>query len=122
MIENVKRRRGPGAPRTAVQRPLEMIAAAALCLALVSASASDDTARHKQARLLMVTHSAGFQHEVVRRDQPHRLSIAEQAVADLAQRSGEFAVRHLYTRDERDVRGGACLLRGTGPSVGGVGR
>jgi type 1 glutamine amidotransferase len=74
--------------------------AAVLMHALVPASASHDAASGKRARLLMVTHSAGFQHEVVRRDAPHRPSLAEQAVADLAQRSGEFVVRHLYSREE----------------------
>jgi uncharacterized protein len=54
----------------------------------------------RQARLLMVAHSAGFQHDVVRRDRPERLSIAEQAVTDLAQRSGDFVVRHLYSAPE----------------------
>jgi uncharacterized protein len=48
----------------------------------------------------MVAHSAGFQHDVVRRDAPDRLSVAEQVVADLARRSGEFVVRHLYTRED----------------------
>lgn len=54
----------------------------------------------KPPRLLMVAHSAGFQHEVVRRPAPHRLSVAEQVVKDLGQRSGAFEVTHLYARDE----------------------
>ncbi len=51
-------------------------------------------------RLLVVTHSAGFQHDVVRRQPPHRLSVAEQIVAELGQRSGAFKATFLYTRDE----------------------
>ena len=54
----------------------------------------------KPPRLLMVAHSAGFQHEVVRRTAPHRLSVVEQVVTDLGRRSGAFEVTHLYTRDE----------------------
>lgn len=48
----------------------------------------------------MVAYSATFQHEVVRRPAPHRLSLAEQVVKDLGQRAGAFEVTHLYTRDE----------------------
>lgn len=56
-------------------------------------------------RLLMVTHSAGYQHEVVRRHNLHRLSIAEQVVAELGERSRAFAVTHLYTRGELERLG-----------------
>ncbi len=51
-------------------------------------------------RLLMMTHSAGYQHEVVRRPTPQRLSVAEQVVAELGERSGTFKVTHLYARDQ----------------------
>ncbi len=54
----------------------------------------------KLPRLLMVTHSAGFQHDVVRRVAPNRLSVAERVVAELGQQSGSFEVTHLYQRDE----------------------
>lgn len=48
----------------------------------------------------MVSHSAGHQHEVVRREPPTRLSVAEQVVGELARRSEAFEVTYLYTRDE----------------------
>lgn len=51
-------------------------------------------------RLLVVTHSAGFQHQVARRQTPHRLSVAERVVAELGDRSGAFQATFLYTRDE----------------------
>jgi type 1 glutamine amidotransferase len=51
-------------------------------------------------RLLMVTHSAGYEHEVVRRPGGLGLSTAERVVADLARRSGCFEVTHVATRAE----------------------
>ncbi|MBI4560506.1 MAG: ThuA domain-containing protein [Candidatus Rokubacteria bacterium] len=54
----------------------------------------------KPPRLLIVTHSAGFQHDVVRRPVPGRLSIAEQVVAELGRRTGAFEVSYVHTRDE----------------------
>lgn len=51
-------------------------------------------------RLLMVAHSAGYQHDVVRRDRPDRLSAAEQVVGRLAQESRAFEVRYAYTAGE----------------------
>jgi type 1 glutamine amidotransferase len=100
MPRNVKRPEEP-LSRDGPRRRLALATMAAVLLhALVAASASEDAGWRKRARLLMVAHSAGFQHDVVRRDAPHRLSLAEQAVADLAQRSGEFVVRHLYSREE----------------------
>lgn len=48
----------------------------------------------------MVAHSAEFQHDVVRRPAPFRLSVAEQVVTDLGHRSGTFEVTHLYTRED----------------------
>src|SRR6185503_18962080 len=41
-------------------------------------------------RILFLTHSAGFKHDVVNRPAPDRLSIAEAALADAA--AGEFDV------------------------------
>jgi hypothetical protein len=58
-----------------------------------------------------VAHSAGFQHEVVRRATPTRLSPAEQTVADLGSTSGAFETSHLYTRED--------LARVTGDSFRG---
>lgn len=48
----------------------------------------------------MVSHSAGYQHDVVRRPAPEGLSPAEEVVGGLARRSGAFDVSYLYTRDE----------------------
>ena len=52
------------------------------------------------ARLLMVTYSAGFQHDAVRRGTAGTLSTAETVVAELARRSGRFEVTHVATRAE----------------------
>jgi type 1 glutamine amidotransferase len=57
-------------------------------------------ARPALPRLLMVTHSAGYEHEVVRRPVGGGLSTAERVVADLGHRSGRFEVTHLATRAE----------------------
>jgi uncharacterized protein len=51
------------------------------------------------ARLLVLSHSAAFQHDVVRREAPDRLSLAEQTIADLARRAG-VEVAYAYTRDD----------------------
>jgi len=51
-------------------------------------------------RVLMVTYSAGYQHDVVRRPAPDELSIAERVVADLGRRSGSFEVTHVSTRED----------------------
>ena len=48
----------------------------------------------------MVTYSGAYQHDVVRREPPDRLSVAERAVVELGQRSGAFDVTRLYSRDE----------------------
>ena len=48
----------------------------------------------------MVSHSAGFEHEVVRRPGGGGLSIAERVIADLGRRSGRFDVTHVGTREE----------------------
>jgi type 1 glutamine amidotransferase len=50
-------------------------------------------------RLLMVAHSAGYEHEVVRRPAPARLSLAEETVAELGRRGG-FETRFLHARGE----------------------
>lgn len=73
----------------------------ALLLSLGAAAlAAGASPTPKPPRLLMVAYSAGFQHDVVRRPAPQRLSVAEQVVEDLGRRSGMFEVTHLYTRDE----------------------
>jgi uncharacterized protein len=53
-------------------------------------------------RVLMVTYSAGYQHDVVRRPAPGELSIAERVVGDLGRRSGSFEVTYVSTREELD--------------------
>src|SRR5712664_3328695 len=57
-------------------------------------------ARPALPRVLMVTYSAGYQHDVVRRPAAGELSTAEGVVADLGRRSGGFAVSHVSTRDD----------------------
>jgi type 1 glutamine amidotransferase len=51
-------------------------------------------------RLLMVTYSGAYQHDVVRREPPDRLSLAERAVVELGRQSGAFDVVHLYSRSD----------------------
>ena len=51
-------------------------------------------------RVLMVTYSAGYQHDVVRRPAPAELSIAERVIADLGRRSASFEVTHVSSREE----------------------
>jgi type 1 glutamine amidotransferase len=51
-------------------------------------------------RLLMVTYSAGYQHDVVRRPAATELSTAERVVAELGRRSGAFEVTYAATRDD----------------------
>jgi type 1 glutamine amidotransferase len=48
----------------------------------------------------MVTYSGGYQHDVVRRAAPDRLSVAEQTVVDLGSRSGAFDVTRLHSRED----------------------
>src|SRR3989442_878621 len=57
-------------------------------------------ARPALPRVLMVTYSAGYQHEVVRRPAAGELSTAERVVADLGRRSGGFEVSHVSTRED----------------------
>ena len=70
-----------------------LVLAAALLL-------SATQARPALPRVLMVTYSAGYQHDVVRRPAAGELSTAEGVVADLGRRSGGFAVSHVSTRDD----------------------
>jgi len=51
-------------------------------------------------RVLMVTCSAGYQHDVVRRPAPGDLSIAERVVGDLGHRSAGFEVTYVSSRDD----------------------
>jgi uncharacterized protein len=82
-------------------------------MALVLATAQT---RSAPPRLLMLTYSAGFQHEVVRRPTASQLSAAERVVAELARRSGRFEVSHVSTREDLDrltatsVRAHSALL------------
>lgn len=48
----------------------------------------------------MVTYAGGYQHEVVRRESPDRLSVAERTIVELGKRSGAFDVARLYSRDD----------------------
>jgi type 1 glutamine amidotransferase len=57
-------------------------------------------ARPALPRLLMVTYSAGYEHDVVRRPASGELSTAERVVTDLGRRSGGFEVTHVSTRDD----------------------
>jgi uncharacterized protein len=51
-------------------------------------------------RVLMVTYSGAYQHDVVRREAPDRLSLAERTVVELGRRSGAFDVSQVYSRDD----------------------
>ena len=53
-------------------------------------------------RVLVVTYSAGYQHDVVRRPAPAEPSTAERVLADLGRRSGAFDVTLVAARDELD--------------------
>ena len=70
-----------------------LVLAAALLL-------SATQARPALPRVLMVTYSAGYQHDVVRRPAAGEVSTAERVVADLGRRSGGFEVSHVSTRDD----------------------
>jgi len=75
--------------------------AALLVLALALSSHSTATSQPPaRPRLLMVTYSGAFEHDVVRRAPPDHLSVAERAVVELGQRSGAFEVTPLHSRDE----------------------
>src|SRR5262245_50197874 len=74
----------------------------ALLLLTAGIGVAVPSARSDPPRVLMLTYSAGYQHEVVRRPIPGTLSTAERVVADLAHRSGRFAVDHVATREALD--------------------
>jgi uncharacterized protein len=70
-----------------------LVAAAAVLLVATQA-------RPAPPRVLVVTYSAGYQHDVVRRPAPGEPSTAERVLADLGRRSGRFDVTLVATRDE----------------------
>src|SRR5260370_32849621 len=76
------------------RRPMGLLVLAAALLL------SATQARPALPRVLMVTYSAGYQHDVVRRPAVGELSTAERVVADLGRRSGGFEVSHVSTRDD----------------------
>lgn len=76
--------------------PCRLAALMALGIALGSAAASND---RPAAQLLLITHAAAYEHDVVRRPDFSRPSIVEQVVADLGRRSG-FTVTRLQSADE----------------------
>jgi uncharacterized protein len=89
-----------------MQRPLAQIrphrrtlASGLLAVVLVLTATH---ARPALPRVLMVTYSAGYEHDVVRRPAPGELSVAERVVSDLGRRSGEFEVTHVSTRQDLD--------------------
>ena len=72
-----------------------------LLLAAVLAWAPDASPQAPaRPRLLMVTYSGGYQHDVVRRASPDRRSLAEQTAEDLGAQSGAFDVTRLYSRED----------------------
>src|SRR2546430_7166259 len=78
--------------------PRRRLVGVVVVAAAVLLSASQ--ARPALPRVLMVTYSAGYQHDVVRRPTAGELSTAERVVADLGRRSGGFEVSHVSTRDD----------------------
>src|SRR5260370_6205220 len=97
------------------RRPMGLLVLAAAFLL------SATQARPAPPRVLMVSYSAGYQHNVVRRPASGELSTAERVVTDLGRRSGGFEVSHVSTRDDLErltatsVRGhGAILFFTTG--------
>jgi len=74
------------------RRALTLLLTAAIVLAA-------PLARPDPPRVLMLTYSAGYEHEVVRRPAAGTLSTAERVVVDLAHRSGRFEVEHVATRE-----------------------
>jgi type 1 glutamine amidotransferase len=73
-----------------------------LLVAAVTFVLATAPARSAPPRLLMLTYSAGFEHEVVRRPTASELSTAERVVAELARRLGRFEVSHVFTREDLD--------------------
>ena len=69
-------------------------------LAVATAVVAAAPARPAPARVLLVTHSAGYEHDVVRRPAAGGPSTVERVIADLGRRSGRFTVTSVHTRDE----------------------
>jgi putative membrane-bound dehydrogenase-like protein len=75
-------------------------------LAAVIAGAHPAWAQKKEAvaraprRVLVYTVSAGFEHEVVKREKPEELSLVERTLVDLGKKTGRFEA--VVTRDEHD--------------------
>jgi type 1 glutamine amidotransferase len=61
------------------------------------------------ARLLVLTHSAGYEHDVVRRPGPGRQAIAEQVIGELGRQSGAFAATFLQSEPELRALTSAAL-------------
>jgi uncharacterized protein len=81
-----------------VLRPARRIAT--LLLLATTLLVSTAPGQSASARLLMVTYSAGFQHDVVRRPIAGTRSTAETVVAELGRRSPGFDVTYVATRAE----------------------
>ena len=79
-------------------RAARLAGCAAIVLALCILAAG--RAQTAPSRLLVVTHSAGYEHEVVRRPPRGELSLVERTITELGQRSGRFEVTRVATRDE----------------------
>jgi len=81
-----------------------MLRARALALLVVAAAGVVAApARPAPPRVLLVTHSAGYEHDVVRRPAAGAPSTVERVVAELGRRSGRFEVTDVHTRG--DVEG-----------------
>ena len=61
------------------------------------------------ARLLVLTHSAGYEHDVVRRPGAWRQAIAEQVIAELGRQPGAFAATFLESEPELRALTSAAL-------------
>lgn len=75
-------------------------AAAVTALLVAGLALPGGPARTAPSRMLMVSHSAGFEHDVVRRPPAGGPSLAERVVVDLGRRSGRFDVTLVATREE----------------------
>ena len=58
------------------------------------------TTRTPLRRLLVVTHSAGYEHDVIRRVAPDRPAQVEQVLTDLGRESGAFAVTFRHSSED----------------------
>src|SRR5919108_505948 len=88
-------------------RELGRVAAMVVGAAAVRAAATPS--RPAPPRVLVVTYSAGYQHDVVRRPAPTQPSTVERVVADLGRRSGGFDVTLVSARDELERLSGASV-------------